>query len=48
MILDDADRDGERDVVTRWELESDFRFTQRNDLAIAVGRRQQSGPEVVL
>lgn len=38
VVLDDAIRDGEGDVVERWERETPFRFARREREAIALGR----------
>lgn len=38
VVLDDVVRDGEADVLTRWERESAFRFERRPLEAIALGR----------
>lgn len=39
VILDDAIRPGEREVLDRWEAETPWRFERRDEVAIAVGRR---------
>jgi predicted O-methyltransferase YrrM len=38
VVLDDAVRDGERDVLERWERETPYRFERRELEAIALGR----------
>ena len=38
VVLDDVVRDGEADMVERWERETVFRFERRTVEAIALGR----------
>ena len=38
VILDDVDRDGEREVLSRWEQSSDWRFTPDLLTGTATGR----------
>ena len=45
VVLDDAWRAGERDVVRRWEAEAELRFELRPDRGgVAVGRVPDDGP----
>jgi predicted O-methyltransferase YrrM len=37
VVLDDADRPGEREVLRRWEADTGFRFRRREGGRIAVG-----------
>jgi hypothetical protein len=39
VILDDADREGEREILDAWERETDWRFDRRPAERIAIGRR---------
>ncbi len=48
VILDNVDRDGEREILLRWERETTFRFERRSDLGIAIGRRLSSSSELAL
>jgi predicted O-methyltransferase YrrM len=40
VVLDDAERDGEREILDRWERELDWSFDRRPVERIAVGRRR--------
>jgi len=40
VILDDADREPEREIVRRWEAECDWEFGLDADVGLAVGRRR--------
>ena len=39
VVLDDASRAGEREVVERWSRSTDFTFVTHRDVGLAVGRR---------
>jgi len=39
IILDDTEREGERDILDAWERESEWRFDRRPAERIAIGRR---------
>jgi hypothetical protein len=39
VVLDDADRDGERDILDAWERDEGFTFDRRRAERIAIGRR---------
>jgi predicted O-methyltransferase YrrM len=39
LILDDAEREGEREILEAWERESEWRFERRSAERIAIGRR---------
>jgi hypothetical protein len=40
VVLDDAQRDGERRILDAWERELDFGFDRRPAERIAIGRRR--------
>jgi predicted O-methyltransferase YrrM len=40
VVLDDADRPGEAEVLATWEGETEFRFRRRAEERIAIGRRE--------
>jgi hypothetical protein len=48
VIIDNVDRDGEREILLRWERETTFTFERRSDLGIAIGRRVSSSAEFSL
>jgi predicted O-methyltransferase YrrM len=39
VVLDDAEREGEREILDAWERESEWRFERRSAERIAIGRR---------
>jgi hypothetical protein len=42
VILDDVDRPGERDVLSRWEATTSWRFRTEADAGVAVGARTRA------
>ena len=44
VVLDDAIRPGEQEVLRRWEAETPYRFELRETEAIAIGRRTARAP----
>jgi hypothetical protein len=45
VVLDDAEREGEREILRRWEREEGFAFDRRPAERIAIGRPAPAAPD---